>query len=110
MHCGMNVLMNLAFLALNKGSGPGGDILREASPHEGPREQPPRRTNTRVGKVVQSIKTLQWSRAGTRGQGDPVERSQRMEEDPEGIEITWREVLEIREDVSGQDCCMRESS
>ena len=61
-------------------------------------------------RLCRASKTLQWSRAGTRGQGDPVERSQRMEEDPEGIEITWREVLEIREDVSGQDCCMRESS
>ena len=48
----LNMLMNLASLALNTGFGPCGDILRETSPHEGPRDQLPGRTNTRMRKVV----------------------------------------------------------
>ena len=33
-----------------------------------------------------------------------------MEEAPEGTETKWREGLERREDVSGQEGCMAESS
>ena len=46
----------------------------------------------------------------TRGWGEPVERSQRTEDPPQGIETTGREVLLRRAVVSGQDCCKGESS
>ena len=52
----MNVLVNLAPLTLNTGSGPGRDILREASPDKGPQDQSWGRTNTRVGEAVESFK------------------------------------------------------
>ena len=48
----MAILMNLASLALNAGSGPGGDIPRKVSSHKGSRDQLSGRTNTRVRKVV----------------------------------------------------------
>ena len=51
-----NMLMNLTSLALDVSSGPGGDISREASPYEGPQDQPLGRTNARVREVVKRIK------------------------------------------------------
>ena len=57
----MNVLVNFTPLAFNAGSGPGGDIFREASPDKGPQDQSPERTNTRVGEVVKNPETLRQS-------------------------------------------------
>ena len=61
----MNILMKFTTLALNAGSGPGGDISREASPDRGSQDQPPERTNTSVRDVVKSIKNstveLNWN-------------------------------------------------
>ena len=57
--------LNPTSLTLNSGSGLGGDVLREASPDKGPQDQPQRRTNTRVGEVVESLKNsaveLNWN-------------------------------------------------
>ena len=52
----MNMLVNLASLAFNAGSGQGRNILREDSPYKGPQDQSPGRSNTRVGEAVESFK------------------------------------------------------
>ena len=106
-----NMTVNLTPLAFKAGSGPGGDVLGEASPDKQPWEQPPRRTDTRVGEVVKSLKNsaaeIYWNQ---RGRGHPVERLQSMEGDPEGTETTRSKGLERREEVSGQEGCRVESS
>ena len=101
----LNVLMNLTPLTLSAGSGPGGDVLEEAIPDKGPQDQPPGRSNTRVGEVVGSFKNSAVELNWTRGRGEPVERSQRLEEAPKGTETTHREGLECREEVSMQEGC-----
>ena len=82
-----NMLMNLTSLALDKGPGPGGDISREAIPYEGPQDQPPGKTNTRVSEVVKSSKNppaeLNWNQRTQRSCGE-------VTEDTEGTETTWR--------------------
>ena len=47
-HSRLHMLMNFTTLTFNAGSGPGGVVLKEASPDKTPQDQPPRRTNTRV--------------------------------------------------------------
>ena len=54
----MNVLENLTPLAAKTASGPVREILGEARPHEGSRNQSLGRINTRMRDVVQSIKDL----------------------------------------------------
>ena len=76
----LNVLMNLTPLTLSAGSGPGGDVLEEAIPDKGPQDQPPGRSNTRVGEVVGSFKNsaVEWGtcrevtevRGGSKGNRD----------------------------------------
>ena len=51
----------------------------------------------------------QHRESGTREWGEPVERSQRTDKSPEGIETTQREGLLRRAEVSGQDCCKEDS-
>ena len=103
-----NLLMNLTSLALDAGSGPGGDILRETSLYEGPGDQPMGRTNAMVREFVKIIKNplveLNWNQRTWR----PCERSQRTEEAWEGTETTRRQGLERRDDCSAQEGCMVE--
>ena len=49
---GLNMLENLTPLTVQTVSGPVGDILREANPNEGTKNQSPGRTNTRVRDVL----------------------------------------------------------
>ena len=97
-----NLLMNLTSLALNAGSGPGGDISRETSPYKGPRDQPPGRTNARVREVVKSIKNppaeLNWNQRTRRSCGEVTEDRRGPGGDGDHTD-----------NVSGQEGCMVES-
>ena len=72
-----NILMNLTSLAIDAGSGPGGDISREACLYKGPQDQPWGGKNARVREVVKSIKNplaeLNWNHMTRRSSGEVTE-------------------------------------
>ena len=78
------MLENLIPLTLQTASGPFRDILGEARPDKVSGNQSLGRTNTRKETLCRASKIHQGRETGTRGQGKPTERSQRMEDSPKG--------------------------